>query len=197
MGVWSVVHVIRSTVSARTHETTRRPSRQTTPCAGSRCRKRPLEGSGGTFVDDVIRQKRLQPRNHGAPWVGKGGVEPPRPYGHTDLNRARLPFRHLPAAREFPRAPAAAVRKASTQRCHLRWAQVPPGRAQVPSFERAERPRRVVVPWRAPRTADDDGPESWAATPSRRAAMGQRSDRATRLGEHGAQTQPATKRGRT
>jgi len=28
--------------------------------------------------------------------VGKGGVEPPRPFGHTDLNRARLPFRHLP-----------------------------------------------------------------------------------------------------
>jgi hypothetical protein len=40
--------------------------------------------------------------------VGKGGVEPPRPYGHTDLNRARLPFRHLPAA---TRDPAAAVRK--------------------------------------------------------------------------------------
>src|SRR3954453_23790057 len=32
------------------------------------------------------------------PWdvVGEGGVEPPRPYGHTDLNRARLPFRHSP-----------------------------------------------------------------------------------------------------
>src|SRR6478609_11957862 len=29
--------------------------------------------------------------------VGKGGVEPPRPFGHTDLNRARLPFRHLPS----------------------------------------------------------------------------------------------------
>src|SRR5690349_8654445 len=28
--------------------------------------------------------------------VGKGGVEPPRPFGHTDLNRARLPFRHFP-----------------------------------------------------------------------------------------------------
>jgi hypothetical protein len=30
--------------------------------------------------------------------VGKGGVEPPRPFGHTDLNRARLPFRHFPVA---------------------------------------------------------------------------------------------------
>jgi integrase len=28
--------------------------------------------------------------------VGEGGVEPPRPSGHTDLNRARLPFRHSP-----------------------------------------------------------------------------------------------------
>src|SRR6187551_3723708 len=28
--------------------------------------------------------------------MGMGGVEPPRPFGHTDLNRARLPFRHLP-----------------------------------------------------------------------------------------------------
>jgi hypothetical protein len=34
--------------------------------------------------------------------VGKGGVEPPRPYGHTDLNRARLPFRHLPAPMHQP-----------------------------------------------------------------------------------------------
>ena len=29
-------------------------------------------------------------------YVGEGGVEPPRPSGHTDLNRARLPFRHSP-----------------------------------------------------------------------------------------------------
>ena len=28
--------------------------------------------------------------------VGEEGVEPSRPYGHTDLNRARLPFRHSP-----------------------------------------------------------------------------------------------------
>ena len=26
--------------------------------------------------------------------VRERGVEPPRPFGHTDLNRARLPFRH-------------------------------------------------------------------------------------------------------
>ena len=28
--------------------------------------------------------------------VGKGGLEPPRPYGHWHLKPARLPFRHLP-----------------------------------------------------------------------------------------------------
>ena len=38
--------------------------------------------------------------------MGEGGVEPPRPFGHTDLNRARLPFRHSPEC----------DRKASTQR---------------------------------------------------------------------------------
>ena len=27
-------------------------------------------------------------------WVSEGGVEPPRPFGHSDLNAARLPFRH-------------------------------------------------------------------------------------------------------
>src|SRR4051794_9302070 len=41
------------------------------------------------------RQKTLVNRDL---WmVGEGGVEPPRPYGHTDLNRARLPFRHSPS----------------------------------------------------------------------------------------------------
>ena len=34
--------------------------------------------------------------------VGMGGVEPPRPFGHTDLNRARLPFRHIPVACPLP-----------------------------------------------------------------------------------------------
>src|ERR1700742_2895880 len=30
--------------------------------------------------------------------VGEEGFEPSRPFGHTDLNRARLPFRHPPRA---------------------------------------------------------------------------------------------------
>ncbi len=37
------------------------------------------------------------------PWtldVREGGVEPPRPFGHTDLNRARLPIPPLARAPE-------------------------------------------------------------------------------------------------
>src|SRR4051794_12570391 len=44
------------------------------------------------------RPRFLRTRGASAPLVGMGGVEPPRPFGHTDLNRARLPFRHIPVA---------------------------------------------------------------------------------------------------
>src|SRR4051812_43712670 len=51
-------------------------------------------GCLGSDRTKVQRQKTLVNRDL---WmVGEGGVEPPRPYGHTDLNRARLPFRHSP-----------------------------------------------------------------------------------------------------
>jgi hypothetical protein len=43
-----------------------------------------------------VRKLRFPPPEAAGLCVGKGGVEPPRPFGHTDLNRARLPFRHLP-----------------------------------------------------------------------------------------------------
>lgn len=33
-------------------------------------------------------------------FVGEGGLEPPRPYGHWHLKPARLPFRHSPERRE-------------------------------------------------------------------------------------------------
>src|SRR3982751_3306622 len=65
---------------------------------GDRC-----AASATTYGED--RQPRpgaALPVSVSSPWgipqelVGKGGVEPPRPFGHTDLNRARLPFRHLP-----------------------------------------------------------------------------------------------------
>src|SRR3954449_9337208 len=41
--------------------------------------------------------------------VGKGGVEPPHRFRYTDLNRARLPFRHLPGASPKERRLAAAT----------------------------------------------------------------------------------------
>src|SRR3954453_1534286 len=41
--------------------------------------------------------------------VGKGGVEPPHRFRYTDLNRARLPFRHLPGAYPKERRLAAAT----------------------------------------------------------------------------------------
>jgi len=35
-------------------------------------------------------------------WVREGGVEPPHPFGHTDLNRARLPIPPLALAQWLP-----------------------------------------------------------------------------------------------
>jgi nucleotide-binding universal stress UspA family protein len=53
------------------------------PLAGNRPRCRPTGVNGPTRVDTS---------------VGEEGFEPSRPFGHTDLNRARLPFRHPPGA---------------------------------------------------------------------------------------------------
>ena len=42
-------------------------------------------------------ERRVKPDGqHAEPLVREGGVEPPRPFGHRDLNPARLPFRHSP-----------------------------------------------------------------------------------------------------
>ncbi|GAA0970454.1 hypothetical protein GCM10009555_019400 [Acrocarpospora macrocephala] len=61
-----------------------------------------IGGFGGSSPrvtkNDPGGRKRQLPTSQGQSFVGKGGVEPPRPFGHTDLNRARLPFRHLPVA---------------------------------------------------------------------------------------------------
>ena len=43
-----------------------------------------------------LEQRRAPLVRAGLRMVGKEGVEPSRPFGHTDLNRARLPFRHFP-----------------------------------------------------------------------------------------------------
>lgn len=60
----------------------------------------PARRSRGVATLGTKRKPRggeaLLPITRGCFLVGKGGVEPPRPFGHTDLNRARLPFRHLP-----------------------------------------------------------------------------------------------------
>ena len=61
-------------------------------------------------------RRRARPRERKRPSseelglnVRERGVEPPRPFGHTDLNRARLPFRH---SRSTPRgdSPASLAR---------------------------------------------------------------------------------------
>jgi nucleotide-binding universal stress UspA family protein len=46
----------------------------------------------GSRLARVIRSARVHIS------VGEEGFEPSRPFGHTDLNRARLPFRHPPGA---------------------------------------------------------------------------------------------------
>ncbi len=78
--------------------------------------------------------------------VGEGGVEPPRPYGHTDLNRARLPFRHSPsgrariARRHGP--PAAGIsRSAARQASTVRSYRAPSGSV------RSSSPHSRIQPW--------------------------------------------------
>src|SRR4051812_49210973 len=61
--------------------------------------------------------------------VGKGGVEPPRPSGHTDLNRARLPFRHLPWREGTVPGPRPNPGRGRPLRSPVRR---PPGRRGVP-----------------------------------------------------------------
>jgi hypothetical protein len=60
-------------------------------------------GSGGSSpredtADCGEGDRRSPNTNHCL--VGEEGFEPSRPFGHTDLNRARLPFRHPPRARK-------------------------------------------------------------------------------------------------
>ena len=50
--------------------------------------------SFGQLTDRAARLHAAASRH--ASQVGEEGFEPSRPLGHTDLNRARLPFRHPP-----------------------------------------------------------------------------------------------------
>src|SRR5690348_18141056 len=56
-------------------------------------------GSGGSGPRESTAaswEGGRRPPNSMSRLVGEEGFEPSRPFGHTDLNRARLPFRHPP-----------------------------------------------------------------------------------------------------
>lgn len=65
--------------------------------------------------------------------VREGGVEPPRPHGHTDLNRARLPIPPLAHVSYgvSPQATHKTIRTArgavQSRRCDLRYLEVVEG----------------------------------------------------------------------
>src|ERR1700677_789745 len=58
------------------------------------CGRNPHRGSGGRPPEDT---KFREDERSSSNMVGEEGFEPSHPFGHTDLNRARLPFRHSPA----------------------------------------------------------------------------------------------------
>ncbi len=70
------------------------------------------------------REAGQRPANSMIRLVGEEGFEPSRPFGHTDLNRARLPFRHPPWAGSkgstTPSAPIPQIRSDASGegRCH-------------------------------------------------------------------------------
>src|SRR5262249_54984198 len=86
-------------------------------------------GSGGasprTSTAGASEVDRRSTRRHRR-LVGEGGFEPSRPFGHTDLNRARLPFRHPPWATSRLARPRALPR---------------------PGYDRGQGTRREVARW--------------------------------------------------
>ena len=118
------------------------------------------------------RDHRARPRERrtargfpGRPLVREGGVEPPRPFGHTDLNRARLPIPPLApeASLGYPTARPAAQTGAGRW---LRWPGPWQGRPRRTAAERrpvAHAPARDGGQTRRP------GP---TVTTERRCAMG-------------------------
>ena len=109
------LRLARTNQTGRRATTTRRRGAGGATLRGASPEPRPRsqhdEASGPRIVS------RLRP-----PLVGKGGVEPPRPFGHTDLNRARLPFRHFPG-RSRCASPSRGPRR--TGRDRLRWRMSP------------------------------------------------------------------------
>src|SRR4051794_24174543 len=115
--------------------------------------------------DAIARVTRL-PREIPLLRVREGGVEPPRPFGHTDLNRARLPIPPLapeagqgyPSARTRPKPTYGGKRGARTQaRCAARC-------GRTPRLRRVNRPRATRIPSAQPehtRAASHRGGRSW------------------------------------
>ena len=78
----------------------------------ARARYRARGGPGGRpperiAVPGAVGQRPTSKRSR---LVGEEGFEPSRPFGHTDLNRARLPFRHPPRATSRLARPRALLR---------------------------------------------------------------------------------------
>lgn len=102
-------------------------------------------------------------------WVGEGGVEPPHPSGYTDLNRARLPFRHSPGSERRDRNtglgghPEGGRHHADADRYHQ---DDPPWCHDTPAGRRGSvRRRRRDHGWGA-RSASSASSRAWWVTPS-------------------------------
>jgi hypothetical protein len=85
---------------------------------------RPRGGSPPRASAADHREGGRRPPNSANYRVGEEGFEPSRPFGHTDLNRARLPFRHPPrAGSKASTTPSALIPRirsdaSSEGRCH-------------------------------------------------------------------------------
>ena len=107
-----------------------------------------LPGGTGAGATALVRyDERGRPTFHRM--VREGGVEPPRPFGHTDLNRARLPVPPLaPEARQgYPSpltrpkpATSGSVGSHATARRRSLWSTLAPIRSAT------TRPRSGLVP---------------------------------------------------
>src|SRR5690606_37357144 len=100
-------------------------------------------------------------RREQLPLVGEEGVEPSRPSGHTDLNRARLPFRHSPwQLKASTGVEGGCGRAPGRGAADVRLAQI---RSVLPATRRCERRK---IGWAAS-TGSNAVSRDWWAMPSR------------------------------
>src|ERR1035438_3789609 len=102
--------------------------------------------------------------------VGEEGFEPSRPFGHTDLNRARLPFRHPPWATRRLARPRALLRPGYDRVPfrHPPWATRRLARPRAllrPGYDRGQATRREVARWEFC-SASSVGSRAWSRVPS-------------------------------